>query len=148
MRRILVVGCGVSGGATLAYMMDQLRSDLAEAGVDALPAGWQFVHIDVPTSPDRVADGLSNVREQGGAYFGAGPQNGNYAEMDRTVTYRLLQKGGLAHVATWAPREPLGVDTPISEGAGQYRAIIKELSGTAFSGAELAKLMDGTRSAS
>lgn len=123
MRRILVVGCGGSGGATLAYMMDQLRSDLAEAGVDALPAGWQFVHIDVPTAPDRVADGLSNVREQGGAYFGAGPQNGNYAEMDRTVTYRLLQKGGLEHVATWAPREPLGVDTPISEGAGQYRAI-------------------------
>ena len=73
--------------------------------------------------PRRVADGLSNVREQGGAYFGAGPQNGNYAEMDRTVAYRLLQKGGLEHVATWAPREPLGVDTPISEGAGQYRAI-------------------------
>ena len=123
MRRILVVGCGGSGGATLAYMMDQLRSDLAEAGVGALPAGWQFVHLDVPTAPDRVPDGLGTVRDQGGFYFGAGPQNGNYNEMDRTVTHRLAQQAGLEHVATWAPREPQGVDTPISEGAGQYRAI-------------------------
>ena len=123
MRRILVIGCGGSGGSTLAYMMDQLRSDLAEAGVGALPAGWQFVHIDVPTAPDEVPDGLRNVRDQGGSYYGGGPQNGNYNEMDRTVTHRLIQAKGLEHVATWAPREPQGVDTPISEGAGQYRAI-------------------------
>ena len=123
MRRILVVGCGGSGGATLAYMMDQLRSDLAEADVHALPAGWQFVHIDVPTAPDGLPGGLTNVRDQGGAYFGAGPQNGNYAEMDRTVAHRLTLKNGLEHVATWAPRDPQAVDTPISEGAGQYRAI-------------------------
>jgi hypothetical protein len=104
-------------------MMDQLRSDLAEADVHALPAGWQFVHIDVPTAPDGLPGGLTNVRDQGGAYFGAGPQNGNYAEMDRTVAHRLTLKNGLEHVATWAPRDPQAVDTPISEGAGQYRAI-------------------------
>ena len=36
MRRFLVVGCGGSGGATLAYLMDQLRSELHAAGVDKL----------------------------------------------------------------------------------------------------------------
>ena len=52
MRRFLVVGCGGSGGATLAYMMDQLRSELLAAGVYSLPMGWQFVHIDVPSGAE------------------------------------------------------------------------------------------------
>ena len=34
MRRFLVVGCGGSGGATLALMMDQLRSELHTAGIE------------------------------------------------------------------------------------------------------------------
>src|SRR5690606_8671245 len=67
-RRFLVVGCGGSGGATLAYMMDQLASDLAaidrryapggagpesstgstgSAGARRLPPGWQLLHLDV-----------------------------------------------------------------------------------------------------
>jgi Tubulin like len=66
MRRFLIVGCGGSGGATLSYMMDQLRSELHSAGVDKLIAGWQFVHIDVPSAADPGPDGLANVPAQGG----------------------------------------------------------------------------------
>ena len=66
MRRFLVVGCGGSGGATLSYMMDQLRSELLAAGVHSLPTGWQFVHIDVPSGAESGPDGLAKVPAQGG----------------------------------------------------------------------------------
>ncbi|MCD2116719.1 tubulin-like doman-containing protein [Rhodococcus pyridinivorans] len=72
MRRFLIVGCGGSGAVTLAYMMDQLRSDLAAAGIDKIPGGWQFVSVDVPTAPEAGPDGLGNVRDQGGATSAVG----------------------------------------------------------------------------
>ncbi|HTM85037.1 MAG TPA: tubulin-like doman-containing protein [Mycobacterium sp.] len=123
MRRFLVVGCGGSGGATLAYMMDQLRSELIAAGVHSLPAGWQFVHIDVPSGAEAGPDGLANVAAQGGSYIGCGPQGSSYTMLDSALSHRLAAAGALDAIATWAPRQPDGVTNPISTGAGQYRAI-------------------------
>ena len=123
MRRFLVVGCGGSGGATLAYMMDQLRSELLGAGVHSLPTGWQFVHIDVPSGAESGPDGLANVPSQGGSYVGTGPQGSSYATLDSALSQRLAAEGALDAIATWAPRSPEGVTNPISAGAGQYRAI-------------------------
>lgn len=123
MRRFLVVGCGGSGGATLAYMMDQLRSELLAAGVHSLPMGWQFVHIDVPSGAESGPDGLNNVAAQGGTYIGAGPQGSSYAILDSALSQRLASESALDTIATWAPRHPDAVTNPISAGAGQYRAI-------------------------
>ncbi|WP_051215302.1 tubulin-like doman-containing protein [Granulicoccus phenolivorans] len=123
MRRFLVVGCGGSGGATLAYMMDQLRSDLAAEGVDRLPRGWQFVHLDVPSGEESGPDGLGNVEGQGGRYIGMGPKAGSYADLDFAVSRKLAANRALGEIATWAPRNPNAVATPISVGAGQYRAV-------------------------
>lgn len=123
MRRFLVVGCGGSGGATLAYMMDQLRSELLAAGVGSLPMGWQFVHIDVPSGAEAGPDGLANVAGQGGTYIGAGPQGSSYAILDSALSHRLSAESALDTIATWAPRQPEAVTNPISAGAGQYRAI-------------------------
>ncbi|WP_425310074.1 tubulin-like doman-containing protein [Ammonicoccus fulvus] len=123
MRRFLVVGCGGSGGSTLAYMMDQLRSDLAAEGVDQLPRGWQFVHLDVPSAEEGGPDGLGNVEHQGGRYFGLGPKAGSYADLDFAVSRKLASTKALGSIATWAPRNPGAVATPISVGAGQYRAV-------------------------
>lgn len=122
MKRFLIVGCGGSGGATLAYMMDQLRSDLAAHGIDRLPAGWQFVHLDVPTSPSPV-DGVGTVRDQGGVYVGTGPESDSYKVLDNALSQRLAANQALDTIATWAPREPETVYTPLSTGAGQYRAL-------------------------
>lgn len=125
MRKFLVVGCGGSGGATLAYMMDQLRSDLADHGIDRIPAGWQFVHIDVPLVPEKLK-GVGRVDEQGGTYVPTGPQGGQgYSSLDTALTQRFLQSQSrsLDTVATWLPREPNQVQLPLSEGAGQYRAL-------------------------
>lgn len=123
MRRFLVVGCGGSGGATLAYMMDQLRSELLAAGVYSLPMGWQFVHIDVPSGAETGPDGLGNVVAQGGTYIGAGPQGSSYAILDSALSRRMASESALDTIATWAPRQPDEVTNPISAGAGQYRAI-------------------------
>lgn len=123
MRRFLVVGCGGSGAVTLAYMMDQLRSDLAAAGVDKIPAGWQFVNLDVPSAPEPGPDGLNNVRDQGGSYFGSGPQGDSYAVLDNALSNQLTARQQLASIATWAPRDPRNVPVPISLGAGQFRAL-------------------------
>src|ERR1700758_316291 len=88
MRRFLIVGCGGSGGATLAYVMDQLRSELHAAGIDRLLSGWQFVHIDVPSGAEDGPDGLANVAEQGGTYIGCGPQGSSYAILDAALSQR------------------------------------------------------------
>ncbi|NMO00157.1 hypothetical protein HH308_02885 [Gordonia sp. TBRC 11910] len=122
MKRFLIVGCGGSGGATLAYMMDQLRSDLAAHGINRLPAGWQFVHLDVPTAPSPV-EGVGSVRDQGGVYVGTGPESDSYRVLDNALSQRLAANSALDTVATWAPRDPDTVYTPLSTGAGQYRAL-------------------------
>ncbi len=123
MRRFLVVGCGGSGGAALAYMMDQLRSDLAQEQVDRLPAGWQFVHLDVPAGEEPGPDGIGNVEAQGGRYLGLGPQAGSYADLDFSVSRKLGTSRALDAIGTWAPRRPEAIATPISVGAGQYRSV-------------------------
>lgn len=123
MRRFLVIGCGGSGAVTLAYMMDQLRSDLAAVGVDKIPGGWQFVSVDVPTAPEAGPDGLGNVRDQGGYYFGSGPQGDSYAVLDNALSNQLGARNSLDEIGTWAPRDPSAVTVPIGSGAGQYRAL-------------------------
>lgn len=122
MKRLLIVGCGGSGGAALAYMMDQLRSDLASHGISKLPAGWQFVHLDVPVSPSKVS-GVGSVRDQGGVYVGTGPESDSYQVLDNAMSQRLAGNQALDALATWAPRDPESVYTPLSAGAGQYRAL-------------------------
>lgn len=123
MRRFLVVGCGGSGGATLAYLMDQLRSDLVPLGVRRLPRAWQFVHIDVPHSSEPGPSGLGNVEQQGGTYVGCGPATASYNVLDEAVSKRLAEEGDLDVIGTWAPRQPKDVRTPIAVGAGQFRAV-------------------------
>ncbi|OOK64200.1 hypothetical protein BZL30_9181 [Mycobacterium kansasii] len=122
MRRFLIVGCGGSGGATLAYMMDQLRSELHAAGIESLLPGWQFVVIDVPSGAEDGPEGLSNVPAQGGTYIGCArrqqlrdPGRGAFAAPGRQCC-----AGYHRHLGAAPPEE---VTNPISTGAGQYRAI-------------------------
>lgn len=129
MRRFLVVGCGGSGGKTLAYMMDQLRSDLGRHNVHRIPRGWQFVHIDVPTVSERGPDGLGSVQDQGGTYIGCSPGAATYPVVDDTVSRSLARNGQALHgIASWAPRDPHRVVQPIGAGAGQFRALGRMIS--------------------
>jgi hypothetical protein len=121
--KYLIVGCGGSGGQTLAYMMDQLSSDLAAQGVEGIPSGWQFVHVDVPNAPDTRIRGMGNVFQQGGTYISTGPQSGSYEVLDNGLSQSLSQNGALERIGTWAPRSPSGIKVGIGNGAGQMRAV-------------------------
>ena len=82
MRNILFVGCGGSGGALLGYLMDQLRSDLRRQGIEKLPSGWGFIHVDCPPSPDPLAPGLGTIWDLGGKYIALAPHVGSYGIVD------------------------------------------------------------------
>ncbi|XSS42416.1 tubulin-like doman-containing protein [Propionibacteriaceae bacterium Y1685] len=103
-------------------MMDQLSSDLAVWG-KPIPKGWQFVHVDVPSGEEAGPDGIGNVQAQGGRYLGLGPQSGSYGDLDHALSQKLIGARALETIGTWAPRAPQAVPTPISVGAGQYRAV-------------------------
>ncbi|MBN1174764.1 MAG: hypothetical protein JXA67_21570, partial [Micromonosporaceae bacterium] len=123
MRRFLLVGCGGSGGATLQFLMDQLRADLGMRGVHALPKGWQFVHLDVPIAPDGVGPGMPpTVPAQGGRYLGLAHPGANYPGIAQGVESRLRTAGELRQLVAWRPN-PAAVGIPITDGAGQQRAI-------------------------
>ncbi|AIT60283.1 tubulin-like doman-containing protein [Corynebacterium doosanense] len=125
MSKFLVVGCGGSGSATQAYMLDQLRAHQKKVtGSESLPQEWQFVAIDVPVSPESGPDGLPNVRESNGAYVSTG-QKQTYASFDRGLSQTLGSSNNkaLGEIATWASRTPSAEQTPIDKGAGQYRGI-------------------------
>ena len=53
-KKYLIIGVGGSGGATLRYLMDQLREDLRGHGIDHLPDAWQFLQIDVNPTPEQT----------------------------------------------------------------------------------------------
>ncbi|QGU05580.1 tubulin-like doman-containing protein [Corynebacterium comes] len=130
MHKVLVVGCGGSGAKTLAYMMDQLKTTLAERLPERydspkdveLPRAWQFVSVDVPTVAERPGKNLANVPEAGGRYISCGSSD-RYATVDTAVSNQLANRRELGTIASWALANPATETTPISAGAGQYRSI-------------------------
>lgn len=130
MHKVLVVGCGGSGAKTLAYMMDQLKTTLAERLPERydspkdveLPRAWQFVSVDVPTVPERPGPNLANVPEAGGRYISCGSSD-RYVTVDTAVANQLASRRELGTVSSWALADPASETTAISAGAGQYRSI-------------------------
>lgn len=130
MRRFLIVGCGGSGGATIRFIQDQLLADLRPEGTKELPAAWQFVHVDVPTTPDSGPAPLGTVRDMGGRYMSVSSLGNTY---ERTAL-QLFQatKQRLDMVAGWTP-DPRHCPVPVTEGAGQFRAVGRALTLTRLS---------------
>lgn len=123
MKKFLVVGVGGSGGATLHYMIDQLRADLRSRGVNELPAAWQFVHIDVNPQPEQTP-GLGSIRDLGGRYVAVSSAGNSFRQVRQRVEARLTTEGERASLLGWTPSEREGADgVPVSTGAGQYRAV-------------------------
>ena len=53
MRSFLVIGLGGSGGKTIRYLKQSLNQWLGEIGwASGLPQGWQFLHIDTPSTQE------------------------------------------------------------------------------------------------
>ncbi|SPT52941.1 Uncharacterised protein [Actinomyces bovis] len=124
MYKVLVIGCGGSGAKTLAYMMDQLRADLAVHGIKEIPGCWQFLNVDTPLQEEE-GKAVGSVSKQGGAYVACGVASGDYAVVDQYLTEHLQRSApdGLRQLASWMPRAPRDVAFPVTVGAGQFRGI-------------------------
>lgn len=154
MQKYLVVGCGGSGAKTQSFMIDQLKAYLRtiDPEITTLPEAWQFVTIDVPIVPEKGPAGLANVEEAGGTYISIGSTQ-HYSQFDSGLSTELGRSKSLGEVSTWATRNPETLNTPISDGAGQYRGIGRMLTiqnlGKIHSGLSRAvdrlKLMDTNR---
>lgn len=121
LRPFLLVGVGGSGGKTLRVVREELQRRLQQAswGGD-LPSAWQFVQVDVPTSPDGAESDLpSQLPER--SYTGMVAPGLTYRALDATLTGRADPEVRSA-LASWRP-DPNKVNIPVSKGAGQFRAI-------------------------
>lgn len=127
---MLIIGCGGSGGATLQYMMDSVKTELSrqleKAGAPqlaALPGAWQFVHIDVPSSPDGAdtKERPPTVRDQGGVYVGLARPGLDW-RMVATEVWGRTKAERPDLTAGWLRRPSQG-DPPLEQGAGQERAV-------------------------
>jgi hypothetical protein len=124
LRRFLVIGCGGSGSATLRFMMDQLLADLRPYGVTQLPPAWQFVSIDVPTSPDTGPAPLGSVRDLGGRYLSVSSNGNSYTLAANLVERALDARGNMRGLLGWAPSpKEAAAHVPVENGAGQFRAV-------------------------
>jgi hypothetical protein len=156
MRRMFFVGCGGTGGSVLAYVMDQLRAEFSHAGLNGIPAAWQFVHVDVPRTCDTRIPGVRNVPDQGGTYIDVAPFDSTYKSAELLVTQRVSGEAGkvyeadtaMAQLGSWLPRNPADVRVSLSDGAGQMRQVgrIATLSSLTKVQQELGKAWDAMSS--
>ncbi len=117
MRSFLVIGLGGSGGKTIRYLKQSLGEWLGEIGwASGLPQGWQFLHIDTPSTQEA-------------------PLLPGRPELLPPIEYMSLHRDGVPF-ATVVERltrkqtnfdgwwvDPDFMNVPIAHGAGQYRAI-------------------------
>jgi hypothetical protein len=117
MRPFLLIGLGGSGGKTIRYLKQSLNEWLNEIGwTTGLPQGWQFLHIDTPSTQESpILPGRPELLppieymslHRDGVPFG-------------TVVDRLTKKR--TNFDGWWV-DPDYMNVPIAHGAGQYRAI-------------------------
>ncbi|GCD91470.1 tubulin-like doman-containing protein [Nocardioides sp. LS1] len=121
LRPFLMIGVGGSGGKTLRIIHHELERRLHDVGWEGdFPAGWQFLHVDVPS----IADGddsdlppqLSHAE-----YAGLVAAGVNYRNIDAALAGSGRTAEGDA-IAGWRPA-PDHVAVPVERGAGQFRAL-------------------------
>ncbi len=118
----LLVGLGGSGGKTLRTARADLERRLDKLGWDEdFPDAWQFLHIDVPTTPDGFDPELPGGLPSG-SYTGLVGAGIDYATIDSVLTTALPGELNLHATAGWRPN-PAHVNVPVDKGAGQFRAI-------------------------
>ena len=121
MHPLLFLGLGGTGGKVLGVIQNTLARRLRATGIDAIPSGIQFLHIDVPAQRDA---------EEGGYSFSLSPDDyhpltvpsSSYSTSHRDIS-RALVPGSEAEKSfrRWAP-PPGSLNDASGEGARQLRA--------------------------
>ena len=115
--RVLFIGAGGSGGATLHFLYNELETQLRELGwQEGMPDAWQFLHVDATSYPDVGNRDVSPVLKDGKHYLPLAARETKYED----YTYRLLNNPDVA--GGWLP-SPAAAAQKIYLGAGQRRAI-------------------------
>lgn len=124
LRPFLLIGVGGSGGKTLRVVRETLRARLREAGWPAgkdIPAGWQFLQIDVASAPDGDDPDLPAQLPPADFLGMVGPGI-TYSTLDSALALDLDPHQQLASLGGWKPDQNR-VQVAIAKGAGQYRGL-------------------------
>ena len=117
-RRMLFVGLGGSGGKTLRVLKRDLKEWLTDHEWEGdFPAGWQFVHIDTPPTPDGLVAGGGSLEPN--EYLGL---IGSGVQFSQVATRLGNISGSERELIGWRV-DPAALQVPITMGAGQFRAI-------------------------
>jgi hypothetical protein len=121
LRPFLLIGVGGSGGKTLRIVRHELTRRLAEHGwTGPFPAGWRFLHIDVPSVADGDDPDLPPQLPRK-EYAGLVTAGVNYRSIDAALAGHGRTTEGDA-IAGWRPNSSQ-VTVPVEKGAGQFRAL-------------------------
>ena len=116
--RMLFVGLGGSGGKTLRVLKRELKEWLIDHNWEGdFPTGWQFLHIDTPTTPDGFVSGGGSLEPS--EYLGLIGSGVQFSQVDNKL--RNIA-GSERELIGWRV-EPAALNVPIQLGAGQFRAI-------------------------
>ncbi len=118
-RKVLLIGLGGSGGKTLRFLKRDLSDWLESKGwSDGIPAGWQFLHIDSPTTPDGL--------EAGGMPL-AGREYVGLVSSGTTLRPLIERLDGISaavpEMTGWRVEPSRAPDVALEIGCGQYRAL-------------------------
>lgn len=121
LRPFLLIGIGGSGGKTLRIVRHELERRLAEHGWEgSFPAGWRFLHIDVPSVADGDDPDLP-MQLPHAEYAGLVSSGVNYRNIDASLAGTGRTDVG-DWIAGWRP-EATQVMVPVEKGAGQFRVL-------------------------
>ncbi len=119
----ILIGVGGSGGKTVRAVRQNLQWKLEQLGWSHLPKGWQFLHIDAPTSPDGIDFPAPLL-----------PQDDYLSVVPRGLSYRQVHDRAINGLGKEVAREamrplpaPPDVTVPIELGAGALRGIGRTL---------------------
>lgn len=122
LQKFLLIGVGGSGGKTLRYVWRELDRRLNAADWhEGMPAGWQFLHIDVPEIVDVIEGDVPSDVGESHRYLGLAEAPQEYSHYDRAL---ISRPEALPAIAGWRPDPTLEYTSPYL-GAGQRRAVGK-----------------------
>lgn len=145
LRPQLFIGVGGTGGKTVGMIQYQLSEALKRVGITQLPAGWQFLHIDVAAEVD-VRESDLNYDLPRDSYVPLTNNQSTYNGLDKTISRSLELLGAQRHVVwdAWRPYPPENVPVPIHLGAGQFRSMgrVAALAGLGTIHSSIAAMLD------
>lgn len=141
LNRCFVVGLGGSGTSTVRFLQQSLWRHLREQKIDSWPDAWRLLAIDVKSNQQPHDSSVKRITftDDVRAFHSLTINDTNYdllrADLDDSRDMRDA-------IDSWAPWMGQASDIPLSDGAGQFRAV-----GRAVAIAEIDSIRDALEAA-